>query len=116
MGLLRQVLWKRHEYSRRAIEQNDFCVVRMNGAEIILQCLSRDFRNGASQLYSSWPGADDDEGQPRAPLFRVGNPLRDFECVQDFVPDGCGFLNAFHSSRPIAPLVMPEVRSLRTAC
>ena len=101
--LLRQVLRERWEHSRRAVHQNDLCLLGVNRAEIILEGLSRDLCNSSGKLYTCWARSHDDEREPRAPLSGISYPLSDLECVKYLVPDVYGFLYAFQARGPFSP-------------
>src|ERR1700756_4772678 len=88
--LARQVFCKRHQYARRAIQQNDLRLVGVYGTEVLLQCLPRDLSYRPRKFNPSGTGTNDYEREPSAALYRITNAFGDFESVENLGGEGGG--------------------------
>jgi hypothetical protein len=84
--------------------------------EIVLQCLPSDFSERSCKFNPFDSGTHDHESEPRAPCRWISDPLGDFKCIQNLVPDLGRFFYALQTGGPGAPGIVPVVRALRTSC
>src|SRR4051794_36959101 len=75
-----------------------------------------DLRKSAAQFHSCCSPADDRKREPGATLLRSLRPLGSLERVQDLVAYRDRFLHALEAWSPLPPLVVAEVRGLRSGC
>src|SRR5258707_333931 len=114
LRLLRQVLRKRHQYSRQSVEQDDPGFLGPDGTKVVFQGLPGDLADRAGEFDAGRPSADDDECQPRLALDRIRSPLGDFERVQKLVADVDGSHEPLQPRRPLLPRGAPQVCGLAT--
>src|SRR3954451_1183691 len=105
----REVLRIISEDSRAAVEDQDLRFLRTNRAEIVLERVPRDLRQGAGEFNPGGSCTDDHEGEPCLSQLRVGGTLGGFERLEYLVTDCGGFLDRLEAGRPLAPLVVAVV-------
>jgi hypothetical protein len=64
------ILREGHEDPRRAVEENDFCVLRTYRPKVVLEGLPCDLADGAGELDAGGAGAHDHESKPGATAVR----------------------------------------------
>src|SRR3954452_25388748 len=100
----REVLRIISEDSRAAVEDQDLRFLPTNRAEIVLERVPRDLRQGAGEFNPRRPCTDDYECEPCLPQLGVGGTLGGFGRVENLVTDCGGFLDRLEARRPLAPL------------
>jgi hypothetical protein len=109
LGIGREVVGKSCEHARARLDQHHARLVRVDVAEIAGQGVMRHLGDGAGELDAGRAGSDDDEGQPRRALLRIGLALGAFERHQDVPAQRGRILQRFQAGRELLPLVVAEI-------
>src|SRR5205085_11540978 len=106
---LRLLLDEGAEDARRALEQDDARLLRVDAAELVGERVLGDLAHGAGHLDTGRAAADDDEAQPRMTFRLDGRTLGALECADDARADVERVGERLQSRRVTLPLVVAEV-------
>jgi hypothetical protein len=109
LGLGGKIRGKQRQHPVLALDQQDLGIRGIDAAEIVAQGVVGDFAQGAGELHTSRPAADNHEGQPRAAFLEVRFALGALEGGQHAAADFGGVLDRLEPGRKRRPLVVAEV-------
>src|SRR5579862_3503549 len=97
---------KRRQQARACLEQNDARVAGVGFPEVARNHIDRKLLDGAGELDTGRPPADDDEGQMSGALAAVRLDLRRLERAQQSRADVGGLLDLLHTRSELVPVLV----------
>src|SRR5262249_14929109 len=114
-GALGEVRAEGRQNTRPCLEEAHPRRRRIDVPEVAVENELRELGQRAGQLYAGGTAANDREAEQLFPPRRALLSLGELEGDEDTIPDRHRVLDRLEAVRGVAPRLVPEVRSLRTA-
>ena len=108
-GLAAEAVTEGGQHLRRAVEQDDAGVTRVDVAELVGERLVRQLGDLASHLDTGRARADDDEGEQPVAVLGVDRRLGELEGAEDAAAQLEGVVDVLHARRVAGEVVVAEV-------
>ena len=114
-GLARQILRISSEHTWPAFQQDHATARRLNGAEVVHQCVASNASNRAREFHASWPAANYNKIQRLRRLTFQCSTLRNFIRQQHATADFECVFNRLQPGGVRLPFVVAEIRMGRAS-